>query len=195
MAEPELLDSRFFLEAQYRYKERHGRSPMLFFNFFKHGILHHSMWTVFYSAMRRIRDLSLATDKVVQMREELPTIKEVDLLYPMRVKNVDIPVKISRSLEMKRNLLAKRGLVRESSMEFHQTTQMGWLLKLITIDLPIIFSTFTQLNYLVLLLFAELFGDFFQKNVTFAANLYRVRIQMEQQVLFDFKSYFVTKIF
>src|SRR5690606_17273063 len=122
------------------------------------------------------RDLSLATDKVVQMREELPTIKEVDLLYPMRVKNVDIPVKISRSLEMKRNLLAKRGLVRESSMEFHQTTQMGWLLKLITIDLPIIFSTFTQLNYLVLLLFAELFGDFFQKNVTFAANLYRVRI-------------------
>lgn len=195
MAEPELLDSRFFLEAQYRYKERHGRSPMLFFNFFKHGILHHSMWPVFYSAMRRIRDLSLATDKVVQMREELPTIKEVDLLYPMRVKNVDIPVKISRSLEMKRNLLAKRGLVRESSMEFHQTTQMGWLLKLITIDLPIIFSTFTQLNYLVLLLFAELFGDFFQKNVTFAANLYRVRIQMEQQVLFDFKSYFVTKIF
>lgn len=62
-------------------------------------------------------------------------------------------------------------------------------------DLPVIFTAFNQLNYLILMLFAELFGDLFQKKIHFAINLYRVRTQIEQQALFDFKVNFVSKIF
>lgn len=195
-AETELLNSRFFIEAQYRYKDRFNRPPMLIFNFFKHGILHPSMWPVFYTKMKRTRDLALTTDSVVQMTEELPAIKyDINFDYPARLKPIDIPIKISKKLFDKKQLLLKRGIVVDSSVGFKQPTKTSWLLKLVSMDLPVIFTAFNQLNYLILMLFAELFGDLFQKKIHFAINLYRVRTQIEQQALFDFKVNFVSKIF
>lgn len=74
--------------------------------------------------MKRTRDLALTTDSVVQMTEELPAIKyDINFDYPARLKPIDIPIKISKKLFDKKQLLLKRGIVVDSSVGFKQPTK------------------------------------------------------------------------
>lgn len=192
--EDELLRSRFYLETRYAYFSRHKRNPLLVYNFFRHGVFPVHFWSMFYSKMKRTRTLGRKVDRAVQIASGYPELgRQLNHVhYPSRVRKQDIPLKLTPELKKQQLLLKKHGIFTEKKKAFHTkaaTTYSNFsqILRLISVDVPVVFSFLTNLNYLVLVLFGELFGDFLFKQVHYASNLYNIRNQIEQNMLFNSK--------
>lgn len=212
--EHQLLRSRFYVEARYAYKSRHGRAPLLIYNFFRHGALPVQFWSTFYTKMKRARALGRKVDRAVQMTKAFPEMREqlVNIHYPVRVRKQEIPLKLSTKLERQQFFLNKRGMYTDEAVYSGKQTfksrfpffrkkgmqlksHFSTIFRLISVDAPIIFSFLANLNYLILVLFGELFGDFFRKQVHYASNLYNIRFQIEQNILFNFRVRWFSKLF
>lgn len=159
--------------------------------------------------MKRTRSLGRKVDRAVEIAGGFPEIgDQLDYIYyPSRVRRDEIPITISATLEKQQLFLNKRGIYADignyndnnhqvnKNIVKRRNSKFSDIFRIISVDAPIIFSFLTNLNYLVLLLFGELFGDFFQKQIHYASNLYNIRLQIEQSALFDFKIKWFSKIF
>lgn len=165
-AEPLIIDSQMTEESKYKYVQKYNKPVRLIYNFFKTRILSPVFWPTIFSFIKHQRILKINIQS--------------------NFINFDRYWKLNKKEQT--DFFSENLVVRKypyiSTSEFNDTewptTPSFLTFHTLVLKLPLLFSFFSQLNYILFLLFGELFGSVFNKMSLFYSNFHLIRLNISQ---------------
>jgi len=153
-------------ESKYKYVQKYNKPVRLIYNFFKTRILSPVFWPTIFSFIKHQRILKINIQS--------------------NFINFDRYWKLNKKEQT--DFFSENLVVRKypyiSTSEFNDTewptTPSFLTFHTLVLKLPLLFSFFSQLNYILFLLFGELFGSVFNKMSLFYSNFHLIRLNISQ---------------